>query len=284
MMVAVSRPQEQEDHQDHEHDRQHQRELHVVDRVADRGRAVVEHDVDAARSARARSWNFGSIALTRSTTSTVLASGWRCTARTIARLPSYQLAVWLFSTESMTVRDIAEAHRVAVAHGDDDVAEGVGVGAAACCAWMVRFWALPSSVPTGVLALAAATAVWISSTPMPRAASASGSSWMRTAYFWLPKICTWPTPSIVDSAGEITCLREGVELRQRRRVALQRQQQDRRIGRVDLAVARRRRHLGRQVPLRARDRRLHVGRRLVDVAVELELDRDRGRALRSSWR
>ena len=43
------------------------------------------------------------------------------------------------------------------------------------------------------------------------------------------------------------------------RLALQRQQQDRRIGRVDLAVARRRRHLERQLPLRARDRRLHVG-------------------------
>ena len=53
----------------------------------------------------------------------------------------------------------------------------------------------------------------------------------------------------------------------------QRQQQDRRVGRVELAVARRRGHLDRQLALRARDRRLDVGRRLVDVAVELELDR-----------
>ena len=251
----------------------------VVHRVADRGRAVVAATWMLRGRRQARSWNFGSIALTRSTTSTVLASGWRCTASTSARLPSYQLAVSVFSTESITARDVAQAHRVAVAHGDDEVAEGGGVARAACCAWMVRFWALPSTVPTGVLALAAATAVWISSTPMPRAASAFGSSWMRTAYFWLPKICTWPTPSIVDSARRDHRLGEGVELRQRLGVALQRQQQHRRVGRVDLAVARRRRHLGRQLPLRARDRRLHVGRGLVDVAVELELDRDRGEAL-----
>jgi HAE1 family hydrophobic/amphiphilic exporter-1 len=36
------------------------------------------------------------------TTSTVLASGWRCTARMMARVPSYQLAVVVVSTESMT--------------------------------------------------------------------------------------------------------------------------------------------------------------------------------------
>ena len=43
--------------------------------------------------ARGRSsWKLGSIALTRSTTSTVLASGWRCTARMMARVPLNQLA------------------------------------------------------------------------------------------------------------------------------------------------------------------------------------------------
>ena len=42
-------------------------------------------------------------------------------------MPSYQLAVWLFSTESITTRDVAEPHRPAVARGDDDVAELVGV-------------------------------------------------------------------------------------------------------------------------------------------------------------
>ena len=57
----------------------------------------------------------------------------------------------------------------------------------------------------GVTVLAAATAEAISSTPIPRAASASGSSWMRTAYFWLPNTCTWATPSIVERAGAMTC-------------------------------------------------------------------------------
>ena len=72
-------------------------------------------------------------------------------------------------------------------------------------AWMVSCWFVLCSVPTGVLALVAVIALCNSSTPMPRAASATGSIWMRTAYFWLPKIWTWATPSTVESAGEITC-------------------------------------------------------------------------------
>ena len=173
-----------------------------MDRLADRGRAV-EHDVDRARSAPSSSWNFGSIALTWSTTSTVLASGWRCTASTSARLPSYQLAIWSFSTEFDDARDVAEAHRVAVAHGDDDVAEGVGVAQ------------LRVGLDGQVLGVALDRAdrrvdvrgrdrgLDLVDADAARR-SAFGSSWMRTAYFWLPKICTWPTPLIVDSAGEIT--------------------------------------------------------------------------------
>ena len=66
-----------------------------------------------------------------------------------------------------------------------------------CC----RFF----NVPIGVFAFAAAIACWTSSTPIPRAASASGFSCTRTANFWLPNTCTCATPSIVDNAGEITC-------------------------------------------------------------------------------
>jgi len=43
---------------------------------------------------------FGSFARTASTTSTVLASGWRCTASTMERWPLNQLAVRAFSTEA----------------------------------------------------------------------------------------------------------------------------------------------------------------------------------------
>ena len=41
--------------------------------------------------------------------------------------------------------------------------------------------------------------------PVLRAAIAAGSIWMRTAYFWLPKIRTCATPSTVERAGEMTC-------------------------------------------------------------------------------
>ena len=73
------------------------------------------------------------------------------------------------------------------------------------CAWMVSDCLVFFSEPIGVLALAAVIAACTSSTPMPRAASASGFNCTRTAYFWLPNTCTWATPSMVDSAGEMTC-------------------------------------------------------------------------------
>ena len=69
---------------------------------------------------------------------------------------------------------------------------------------MVSCWRSLVSVPSGVLLLAAATALASWSMAMPRAASAVGSIWMRTAYFWLPKIATCATPSMVDSDGEMT--------------------------------------------------------------------------------
>ena len=56
---------------------------------------------------------------------------------------------------------------------------------------------------------------------------------------------------------------------------------DGRVGRVDLLVARRRGHLVRQGLVGDGDRRLHVLPRRVDVAVEIELDDDRGRAERA---
>ena len=73
-------PQEQEDDQHDEDDRQHQRELDVVDRLADRHRAVA---ADAERRAppAAAPGARGSSALIASTTSTVLVPGWRWMAR-----------------------------------------------------------------------------------------------------------------------------------------------------------------------------------------------------------
>jgi hypothetical protein len=54
----------------------------------------------------------------------------------------------------------------------------------------------------------------------------------------------------------------------------QRQDQDRRIGRIDFAVGRVARQIGRQIGARGVDRRLHVARGAVDVAADVELQGD----------
>ena len=70
-----------------------------------------------------------------------------------------------------------------------------------------------------------------------------------------------------------------VELRERQRRRGQREVEDRLVGRVDLLVRGRARHVGRQLPRRGRDRRLHVLGGGVEVAAQVELQGDRGRAL-----
>ena len=72
-----------------------------------------------------------------------------------------------------------------------------------------------------------------------------------------------------------------VELAAGQRVGGQRQDQDRRVGRVDLAIGRIAAQAGRQVGARGVDRGLHVARGAVDVAVEPELQRDARRADRA---
>ena len=62
---------------------------------------------------------------------------------------------------------------------------------------------------------------------------------------------------------------------QRQRVGGRRQQQDRRVRRIDLAIGRRRGQVLRQLAAGGVDRGLHVIGRAVDVSVEVELDRDR---------
>ena len=55
----------------------------------------------------------------------------------------------------------------------------------------------------GLLTLPRAMACSTSSMPMPRVASARGSTCTRTAYFWEPNTKTWATPLMV----EIRCAR-----------------------------------------------------------------------------
>ena len=91
--------------------------------------------------------------------------------------------------------------------------------------------------------------------------SAFGLSWTRHA-FYLRKLL------FEDRGGSV------VELALAARVRGQREHDDRRVGRIDLAVYRVGAKARRQVDARGVDRRLDVAGRTVDVAVEAELQDD----------
>jgi hypothetical protein len=78
----------------------------------------------------------------------------------------------------------------------------------------------------------------------------------------------------ISSALRQHRFRVAVHLRQRQGLRGQGEEQHREIGRIALVVRRRRRHAFRQAARRARDRRLHVLRGGVDVAIEIEGQRD----------
>ena len=104
---------------------------------------------------------------------------------------------------------------------------------------------------------------------------------MRTAGRWPPLMLTRPTPGSCEifcasrvSARSSTC-------GQRQGLRGERQRQDRRVGRIDLGVDRRRRQVGRQQVAGGVDRRLHLLLGDVEAEVEAELqgdDRGAGRA------
>ncbi len=117
-----------------------------------------------------------------STVATVLASGWRCTCRLmICSPPEDQLAVFTFSTLSCT--SATSSRRTVLPPGSVATMILANSAARVICllAWMVSVWRVPSSVPTGVLALAFFSAVAMSSMVRLRAASASGRMRTRTA-------------------------------------------------------------------------------------------------------
>ncbi len=143
----------------------------------------------------------GTAALIASTVATVLASGWRCTCSVMERSPFAQLAVFTDSTLSST--SATSASRTALPPGR--VAMMMGANSAACVswrlAWIVSVWRLPSSVPTGVLALAAFRALATSSMVRLRAASASGRTRTRTAKRFWPFTWIWAIPGSVERVG-----------------------------------------------------------------------------------
>ena len=270
--------QEQVDHQDHQPHGDQQRDLDVVDRGADRCRAVVEH-VDAARGAQLR------VELRQHGLDPVdhrhgVGAG-------LALDGQHQRALAVEAARLLRVldridhpREVAQADRVIVAGRHDQVAEGGRVGE------------LGARLDGQVLRLALDRADGrvdvrrrhrVLDLVDADAARGQGVGVELDPHGVALAAEDLDLADAVDGrqGGRDHLLREGVERRQRRGGAGQRQQQDRRVGRVELAVAGRRGHLDRQLPLRPGDRGLHVGRRLVDVAVEVELDHDRGRALRS---
>ncbi|MNL19045.1 hypothetical protein D3C87_1402250 [compost metagenome] len=145
----------------------------------------------------------GRAALMASTTATVLASGWRSTASTMERSLLSQLPVLRVSTLSST--SATSESRTTAPLGWLATMMLRNASALVICrlAWMVSVWRAPSSVPTGVLALARFSAVASSSSVSPRAASASGWARTRTEKRFWPKTCTCATPGRVASVGEI---------------------------------------------------------------------------------
>ena len=85
---------------------------------------------------------------------------------------------------------------------------------------------------------------------------------------------------LTDTLGE-NVLRRIVDLNDRRYVRAHGQDQDRRIGGIDLAIGRWAGEILGQLPPGGVDRRLNVVRRSVDVPVEIELDGDAGCAERT---
>jgi hypothetical protein len=146
----------------------------------------------------------GSAARTESTTLTVFASVWRRTARLIEVSPLTLAEVFTVSKLSSTCA--TSRRRTGLPLRLLMISSANSAALRSCLlACSVRVCFGPSSVPTGVLTLAALKAALSSSRLMLRAASASGSTRTRTAKRFWPKMLTCATPSSVDSVGTIRC-------------------------------------------------------------------------------
>ena len=259
-------------------ERQQQRHLHVVHRGAHRLRAVVERRRASIAAgicaAKRRQDASGSRRRRRS-----------CSCPAAAESPSMIAARPVEPRGDLVVldavehpADIVEAHRRAVAIGDDQRRVAVALSSCplactviACCG--------PLSVPVGRLTLRCRPPAHLVE-PMPRARQRIRIE--LDAHRVLLRSVDLHLRHAGQRRDALRQQRLGVlvDLRHRQRRRRQREDQDRRIGGIDLAQRRRRRHRRRQRPRGGGDRRLHVLRRGVDVAIERELQRDRRRARR----
>ena len=189
-------------------------------------------EIDAARAT-------GRSAFTRSMVSMMFAPGWRRMIMSTARLPFVQAATRLFSTSSKTVRHVAEAHRRAVAVGDDERAGSASAPKSwSLAAIVVRAASRRRGCPWAGRRSPAPSAVRTSSSARPtpgerrridlhahrRLLAAADEDLARR-----PATCAIFCASTVLAASK-TCAE-----RQRRRDVSD-EDQDRRVGRVDLAV------------------------------------------------
>ncbi len=153
----------------------------------------MEPRIDSEASKATSSFTEGGISLRNtgsrrrmlSTTSTVFVPGWRWMARITPRTPPNQAAAFSFSTLSRTRPSCSSLTGVPFRQ-----ATMTGRYSAALINWpvdsTVNACLLPCSRPVGRFTLLCRMARCTSSMPMPRAASSSGFTCTRTAYFWLP--------------------------------------------------------------------------------------------------
>ena len=278
--------QEQADHQHHQQDRDHQRELDFVQRRADRIGAVGRDlQLDVRWQLRLQRRQQGAHAV----------DGFDDVGARLARDQHDHRRVAVEQAERIDVFDavdhfghIVQADRRAVAPGDDQVAV---VGGAAPAAGAVP--AANRSAGAGRLTFDRALGT-VGVVGLDRGAHVFGRDAVA-----VQRIRQQLDPHRRQRAAADLDVAHALHLRQlllhqvgHRFVDLagrlgrrgQRQDDDRRVGRVGLAVGRVAAQGGRQVGARGVDRGLHFARGGVDLAVQVELQADAGRAVAAAAR
>jgi hypothetical protein len=269
------RLQEHENDHHDQRDRQRQRELHVVNRLADRDGAVVEHArLDAWRQLRF---------VSRQTRADVVDDLHRIGVglaidgkddRAVEAEPRRDLIV-LDGVDD--AGDLVELHRRPVAPGDDERRESLGL---LHLARGFERHVLPLALQRADRRIGVGGSDRLTDLRHRQAARRRlvGIDLHAHGEFLLTE-----NLHLRDAGDLRNLLRENllgviVGRRERQRRRGQRDEQDRNVGRIDLAEARRRGQVGRQFAQRRRNLRLHVERCAVDVPVEIELQDDVGEA------
>ena len=233
---------------------------------------LIAGDIDFASSGRS--------AFTRSLVSMMFAPGWRRMMSSTARAPFIHAATRLFSTSSKTSATSREPHRGAILYATTSGFIGRGVeelivrrDAADCAA--------PMNEPFG-----SSTVVLRDRGAHVLEAEADAGDRRGIDLHAHGRLLAAADGHLADAGHLRDLLREHVvrdveDLRERHGVARQRQDEDRRVGRVDLPVRGSQRQVRRELTSRGGDRRLHVACGCIDVAIEIELQRDGRRAERA---